>query len=137
MQELFLKLKASEQFLAATCPLAYARRTALHLAFDWRRNRMNVPGAELADDELSDGRRSPLEQLIEAEKIQAVLDAMTGLSARKCELLTRHYIQQRSYEILSQEYHKTPHQIRALCHKALVQLRELLSETSYGTGQGE
>jgi RNA polymerase sigma factor (sigma-70 family) len=137
MQGLFLKLKVSEKFRTVTCPLAYARHTALHLAFDWRRNRTALSGAELAEDKLLDDRPSPLEHLIEVEQIQAVLDAMAGLSTRSCELLTMHYIQQQSYESLAQEHHKTPQQIRALCHKSLVQLRGLLSETSHRTGQGE
>ena len=136
MQELFLKLKASEGFRSATRPLAYARRTALHLAFDWRRNRSNFPGATLVEDELSDDRPSPLERLVEAEQVQAVLDAMTGLSPRNCELLTMHYIQQESYETLARDFGKTSHQIRALCHKALVQLRELLTETPHETDRG-
>ncbi|MHB1035889.1 MAG: RNA polymerase sigma factor [Pirellulales bacterium] len=133
MQELFLKLKASEAFRTAACPLAYARRTALHLAFDWRRKRARWSGAELANGDLPDDRPSPLERLIEAEQIQAVLHAMTGLSDRSCELLMLHYVEQQTYETLAQEYDRTSHQIRALCHKALVQLRELLSDTSQGT----
>lgn len=137
MQELFLKLRVSKKFRTATCPLAYARRTALHLAFDWRRKRAALPGVELADHELSDNRPSPLEHLIEAERVQAVLEAMASLSARSCELLTLRYIQHQSYEALAQECHKTPHQVRALCHKALIQLRKLLAGASPGTDKGD
>ncbi len=133
LQELFLKLKASAGFRTATCPFAYARRTALHLAFDWRRNQFDLPGTASTNEELSDVQPSPLENLVEAERIQAVLDAMTGLSPRSRELLSMHYIEQQSYETLAQGYRKTPHQIRALCHKALVQLRALLAETPYAS----
>jgi len=127
MQELFLKLNASDGFHSATNPLAYARRTAMHLAFDWRRNRNKSSGTELGNNEIADGLPTPLECLVESERIQAVLDAMTGLSPRNCELLTLHYIQQESYETLATESGKTPHQIRGLCHKAIIQLRELLA----------
>ncbi len=136
MQELFLKLNASEGFHSATNPLAYARQSALHLAFDWRRDRIKFSGTELLDDEVTDELPTPLDRLVESEQIQAVLDAMVGLSPRNCELLTMHFIQQESYETLATESGKTPHQIRGLCHKALVQLRELLTETSRETNRG-
>jgi len=136
MQELFLKLNASEGFHSASNPLAYARKTAMHLAFDWRRRRSKFSVTELMDDEVTNELPMPLDRLVECEQIQTVLDAMVGLSARNCELLTTHYIQQESYETMATESGKTPHQIRGLCHKALVQLRELLTETSHKTKRG-
>ncbi|MFO7907315.1 MAG: RNA polymerase sigma factor [Planctomycetota bacterium] len=136
MQELFLRLRAADACRTARSPLAYARRTALHLAFDWRRNRTEVLGVELGDRESSDDGPSPLERLIEVEQIQTVLEAMAGLSPRDRELLMMHYIEQQSYEALAQDFDKTPHQIRALCYKALVQLRELLAEASQRTDRG-
>ena len=136
MQDLFLKLDASENFPTAKCPLAYARRVALHLAFDWRRKHSQASMARIADLQAVDHRSSPLDGLIAAEQLQAVLNAMTGLSDRNCELLTLHYIEQQSYEAIAREYGKTPHQIRALCHKALAQLRALLSETGQEAKRG-
>ncbi len=137
MQELFLKLKASDGFRSAENPLAYARRTALHLAFDWRRNRAKMSGAELPHDNLTADEPSPLARLIERERIQEILDTMAGLSSRDCELLTMHYIQEVSYEVLAKEHEKTPHQIRAICHKALNRLRDLMTENSHGTVKGD
>src|SRR5262245_22798320 len=39
LQELFLKLRGSAGFVRADDRKAYAIRTAIHLAFDWRRRR--------------------------------------------------------------------------------------------------
>lgn len=136
MQELFLKLDASETFPTARRPLAYARRAALHLAFDWRRKHRQGSTTGDADQQAVDHRPSPLEGLIAAEQLQAVLNAMAGLSDRNCELLTLHYIEQQSYEAIACDYGKTPHQIRALCHKALAQLRALLSEKRQESKRG-
>jgi RNA polymerase sigma factor (sigma-70 family) len=130
MQELFLKLNASNGFHSATHPLAYARRAAMNLAFDWRRIRNKLSDSQLRNDEVAVEALTPLERLIEIERIQVVLDAMVGLSPSNSELLVMHYIQQESYETLSTQLSKTPHQIRGLCNKALTQLRELLTEIS-------
>lgn len=137
MQDLFLKLSVSRKFRLADCPLAYARRAALHLAFDWRRKRKERADLTPARDVPLDMRPSPLDRLVDAERTQAVLDAMAVLSTRGRELLTLHYIQEQSYQALAQEYHKSPHQIRALCHKALVQLRKLLLEMAHPHDRGE
>jgi RNA polymerase sigma factor (sigma-70 family) len=130
MQELFLKLNPSNGFHSAMNPLAYARRTAMNLAFDWRRNRNKLSDSQLRNDEVTDEAPTPLERLVEIERIQVVLDAMVGLSPSNCELLIMHFIGQEPYETLAAELGKTPHQIRGLCHKALAQLRELLTEAS-------
>jgi RNA polymerase sigma factor (sigma-70 family) len=136
MQDLFLKLDASENFPTAKCPLAYARRVALHLAFDWRRKHSQGSTTRIADQQAVDHRPSPLDGLIAAEQLQAVLNAMAGLSDRNCELLTLRYLEQQSYEAIAREHGKTPHQIRALCHKALAQLRALLSENRQEAKRG-
>ena len=67
MQDLFLKLDASEKFPSARCPLAYARRVALHLAFDWRRKHSQASMARIADLQAVDHRSSPLRRLLQIE----------------------------------------------------------------------
>ena len=97
MQDLFLKLDASETFPTTKCPLAYARRVALHLAFDWRRKHRQASTPQIEDQRAAvDHRPSPLDDLIAAEQLQVVLNAMTGLSDRNCELLTLRYIETQS-----------------------------------------
>jgi len=133
MQDLFLRLRQSRGFRSTRSPIAYARRAALNLAFDWRRKQPNVSSVADIDHEPSDGQPSPLATLEHREQFQRVLDAMAWLSAANRQLLTLHYIQQESYESLAREYSRTPHQIRARCHKALDQLRAILTVASQRT----
>ncbi len=127
-QELFLRLQASAGFRSAANRSAYARGTALHLAFDWRRNQRRCPIAALPPDEAVTTDPSPLQRLIEDEEIQTVLDLMAELPMPGVELLTMRYLQQDSYETIAHQIGKTAHQARALCHKALIQLRDLARE---------
>ncbi len=127
LQELFLKLRASDGFRSGTNRPAYARRTALHLAFDWRRDQRRCTMAALPQEEAASCDPSPLQRLIEDEEIQSVLDLMSQLSASHVELLTMRFIQQDSYETIAAQFGKTAHQARALCHKALAQLRDLVT----------
>jgi RNA polymerase sigma factor (sigma-70 family) len=128
LQELFLKLQASDGFRSAVNPLAYARGAALHLAFDWRRDQRRCPITAIPPDEAATSDPLPLQRLIDDEEIQAVLDLMAELPMPAVELLTMRYLQQDSYESIALRLGKTPHQARALCHKALTQLRDLASE---------
>ncbi len=128
LQELFLKLQASDGFRSAANRSAYARGTALHLAFDWRRDQRRCPITALPPDEAVTSDPSPLQRLIEYEEIQTVLDLMAELPMPSVELLTMRYLHQDSYETIAQQLGKTTHQARALCHKALIQLRDLARE---------
>jgi RNA polymerase sigma factor (sigma-70 family) len=129
LQELFLKLRASRGFGSAGNRLAYARRAALRLAFDWRRLQGRLRTSSLPEDEAAVRQRSPLERLEDREQIEGVLEAMAGLSDRNIELLTMRYIQQDSFETIGAHFGTTPHQVRALCSKALAQLRTLIAQT--------
>lgn len=126
LQDLFLKLRASRDFDAARDRLAYARRTALNLAFDWRRKQRAALTGGLPDEELAGDATSPLLDLVAREDAEAALEAMSRLSSQDRELLTMRYIQQESIATIARQYGKTSHQIRALCHKALLRLRGVL-----------
>jgi RNA polymerase sigma-70 factor (ECF subfamily) len=128
LQELFLKLQASDRFRSAANRAAYARGAALHLAFDWRRDQRRRPITAPPTDESVASDPSPLQRLIADEEIQCVLDLMAELPMSSAELLTMRYLQQDSYETIAQQLGKTAHQARALCHKALSQLRDLAKE---------
>lgn len=125
-QELFLKLQASEAFHAAENRPAYARVAALNLAFDWRRGRRRHPTAALPAGEAASGEPSALQRLIDDEEVRTVLDLMTELPMSGVELLTMRFVQQDSYETIAGQLGKTEHQVRALCSKALGQLRDLV-----------
>lgn len=125
MQELFLKLNRSKAFDRADAPAAYAVRAAVHLAFDWRRRQKrrsesnSIPGDLAADCSSSD-------ELDNRDELEGVLDAMARLPNLQREIVVFHYLHHQSYEVIGGQLGKTAHQVRALCHKAVVQLREFV-----------
>ena len=124
LQELFLKLRRSGRLVRADNRKAYLFRTAIHLAFDWRRAQRHTEPlcAEPAVPEKS----SPLDRLIDAEELKQVLDAMQYLGELGRQMLVQHYLQHENYADIAQQLGKTEHQVRGLCSKALGQLRTLL-----------
>jgi RNA polymerase sigma-70 factor (ECF subfamily) len=121
MQDLFLKLSHSAPFHRAKNPAAYAFRTAIHLAIDSRR-RHPKSFAPLPPNLLS-ATAPPFESVHRAEQAQRVLSALAGLSPLAREAAVLHFIQQLPYEEIARQMGNTPHQVRALCHDALRQLR--------------
>jgi RNA polymerase sigma-70 factor (ECF subfamily) len=127
MQELFLKLHDSRGFRQADNPCAYARRAAIHLAFDWRRRqRRRADTAPLGVDPKADGA-SPLDRLVAREQLAQTLAALDRLPKLARECLVLRYLENEPYETIAEQVGKTPHQARALCHKAIVRLRKLLN----------
>ena len=51
------------------------------------------------------------------------------------EVFVMRYIQQESYEQIAQELGKRPHQVRALCSKAMSQLRSMLNSSGSKIGK--
>jgi RNA polymerase sigma factor (sigma-70 family) len=127
MQELFIRLSKSKAFEKARNRQAYARRCAINLAFDWRqRSRPNhLPLAEVREQASSGG--SPLQRLIHREEMERILQAIGRLRGISRESFVMRYIQQESYEQIAQEMGRQPHQVRALCSKAMAQLRNALN----------
>jgi len=127
MQELFIKLSRSSgpDHKAGTWD-AYARKAAINLAFDWRRRkRTPLQQLEQVPEPVSkDG--SPLGGLIRCEELQETLDAIGRLKKASREALIRRYIQQESYEHIAEQMGATPHQVRAICSRAVNHLRVTL-----------
>ncbi len=73
LQELFVKLLRSDGFAKAPNQEAYLIRSAIHLAFDWRKlNRRSAPYEESSQDR--DPRAiAPIDALIQSESVRAVL----------------------------------------------------------------
>ena len=46
------------------------------------------------------------------------------------------HIQQESYEAVADQLGKTPHQVRALCHKAIEQIRRIVTSEPAGRKEG-
>jgi len=126
MQELFLNLHRSEGYARATDPLAYACRSAIHLAINWRRTqKRNSLLHSLADDPAG-SNSSPLTQLTQKEELKEILDAIDHLKDPYRLVFVMRYLQEDSYETIADLIHATPHQTRALCYKALTKLRSYL-----------
>ena len=128
LQELFLKLRSSTGFRDATDPTAFAVRTAVNLAFDWRRKqcRRREVAAVLEEVAVSD----PLAKLVQRDELDAVLIALAELpdSVRLC-LVLRH-LEQIDTADIARQLGKTPHQVRALCAKGIARLRQRLGDSA-------
>lgn len=130
MQELFCKLVDCEPFAAATNPLAYAIRMATNLAFDHRRLQRRSERGAITAESLSalapSTDPSPLADLVRREELDQVLDAIGQLPEGSREMVVLRYLERQDCETIARQFGKTPHQVRALCHKAIARLRVLL-----------
>ena len=135
MQELFIRLTKSKAFEKARNRGAYARRCAINLAFDWRQRSgpSHLPLAEVRDQASNDN--SPLRRLIHREEMERILEGVSRLRGISRESFVMRYIQQESYEQIAQELGKRPHQVRALCSKAMSQLRSMLNSSGSKIGK--
>jgi RNA polymerase sigma-70 factor (ECF subfamily) len=127
LQELFLKLHGAQDQGGIDCWYAYARRTAINLAFDWRRRqkiRRTCPLDGVSERASED--RAPLSRLIESEELEQVLVAIDRLHGTSREVFVLRYIEQNSYEEIAGQLGKTVHQARALCFRAMSMLRHVL-----------
>ncbi len=123
LQELFLKLQSGRGFAAANDPTAYVFRTAINLAFDWRR--VQRPTLSLRA-EPAVAAAAPLDRLIDAEELEQIIGAMGYLSELSRQVLVLRYLQHQDYAAIAAQLGKTEHQVRGLCSKALRQLRTFM-----------
>lgn len=128
LQELFCKLAGSGGFRKADNRAAYAYRAATNLAFDWRRERTRLPRVERPTESIPGTYKRPLSELVDRENLERTLNAIGDLPETGREIVVSRYLEHQSYEAIAERLGKTTHQVRALCHKALVQLRQRLSE---------
>lgn len=131
MQELFCKLVRSNGFLRASNPAAYAFRVAANLAFDYRRAQKRALRTEsVKPDELFGRNGSPLIDLVRREELDRVLDAIGQLPRTSRHIVVLRYLERQSFDTIAQQLDKTPHQVRAICHKGIVRLRSAMNENS-------
>ncbi len=128
LQELFLRLRNSAGFDRAEHPAAYARRAAVHLAFDWRRRAARTPPAGPLPPDLVGESPSSLAALVRREELELTLRCLERLPEGSRDCLVLHYLEQEPYDVVGGALGKTAHQVRALCSKGIAQLRRLLSE---------
>ena len=126
MQELFIKLNTTNRFDKVRNRYAYARRTAINLAFEWRRNRrLNRVGLDqISEPAFNDS--SPLNKLVRTEELEEILNAMGKLNKVPREAFVMRYIQQEPYDNIAEQLGKTVHHVRALCSRALTRIRYIL-----------
>jgi RNA polymerase sigma factor (sigma-70 family) len=128
MQELFINLDRSPGFIAADDPLAYARRAAVNLALNWRRSQSRRIDRSELSCQIPALNEPALAGLIQHEQVDRVLDAMAHLSDTMRQVVVLHYFQQEPYDAIASTMGKTEHQVRALCSKAIQQLRHALGQ---------
>jgi RNA polymerase sigma factor (sigma-70 family) len=131
MQELFIKLNNSTGIGKVANWNAYARRSAINLAFDWRRGQKQtvLTLGQVAEPVSNDD--SPLRKLVHSEEIQQTLDAIGRLKKASREVLVMRYLQQESYDNIAEQLGKTSHQVRALCSRAIRHLRDVLDSNKH------
>ena len=137
MQELFIKLNHSRSTDGIGNLNAYARRTAINLAFDWRRSQKRaVPAMGLAAEPASNDD-SPLSKLIHNEELAETLNAIGRLNKSSREVLIMRYIQQESYDNIAEQLGKSSHHVRALCSRAIRRLRDVLGSNEHKPSKKE
>jgi RNA polymerase sigma factor (sigma-70 family) len=134
--ELFLRLAASIGFSQAEDPAAYAFRTAINLAMEWRRGRKRDAGRASLDaaGEIVCAQPSPLVRLVQSEQYEQLLDAISELNESAQRLFVWRFIEQQSYTQIAGELKTTPHRARGLCHAAVQQLRQKVGQLEVPPG---
>lgn len=127
MQELFIRMSRSESFGSAEDSTAYVIRSAVNLAFEWRRKEKRSMQSIEFDDPLASQDRSPMDALEVKEQTAQVMDALDRISDVGREVIVLHRLEGQSYESIAAQMNKTPHQVRAICSKAIGQIRAKLS----------
>ena len=137
MQELFIKLNNSRGAGNAVNLNAYARKSAINLAFDWRRSQKRTVTATGQFSEPVSAEDSPLSKLIHSEELTETLDAVGRLKKASREVLVMRYLQQESYDNIAEQLGKTSHQVRALCSRAIRNLRDVLGSNDHQSSKKE
>ncbi len=123
LQDLFLRLSRGPTLSTAADPVGYAVRTVTRLAFDWRRSQRRRRDAAAIVAEPPASEHSAAQQLDQREDLQTVLDAIERLPQRLRDVIVMRYLESRDYDEIARTIGKSVHHARALCHRALVQLR--------------
>jgi RNA polymerase sigma factor (sigma-70 family) len=137
MQELFIKLSNTNGLNHVKNLNAYARRAAINLAFDWRRsNKHSNLGLDRLQEPASNDN-SPLTNMVRAEQLEEVLDSIEKLNKTSREVLVMRYIEEQTNEYIAEQLNKTPHQVRAMCSRALGDLRDKIGSNHSGPYEKE
>lgn len=128
MQELFIKLNNYGGLGKVRNLGAFARTTAMNLAFDWRRRQKLSTAAIHELGEEAAKTQGPLERLVLNEELVQTLDAIEKLGPEARQVLVMRTIEQADYEEIAEQVGKSAHHIRGICHRARKQLKEILEK---------
>jgi RNA polymerase sigma-70 factor (ECF subfamily) len=131
MQDLFTGLCGSRGFAKAVNPASYAFRTAMHLAFAWRRSRKQASQPLENAREQAVKTKDPLSKLAADEQLQRVLDALQRLPETQRDVVVMRYIQQLPDEVIAKHVGRASAHVRVLRHRAMVALRRMLGVRSW------
>ncbi len=137
LQELFLKLSRSSGFKTAPNQEAYLLRSAIHIAFDWRKQNRKLASLEDSKIEITQPWTSPADSLIQAELVGKVLHALEMLSDNDRELLCMRFLEEMSNEALATHFGVTAHQVRSKCSKAMDRLRRIMQASQVNIANGD
>ncbi len=128
LQELFIRLWNSKAFDKAEDPFAYAYRAAINLAFEWRRKQKATSQIMQENCPATKENPSALGKMIQAEELEQVLNAASKLTDLARDVVVMRYIEQDSYEEIGRRLDKKPQYMRALCSKAITELRGMFAK---------
>jgi len=137
LQELFLKLSRSNGFKTAPNQEAYLLRSAIHIAFDWRKQNRKLISLEDFKTEITQPGISPADGLIQAEMVGKVLQALEMLSDNDRELICMRFLEEMSNETLAAHLGVSAHQVRSKCSKAMDRLRRILQADQVKIANGD
>jgi DNA-directed RNA polymerase specialized sigma24 family protein len=71
---------------------------------------------------------SPLVDLVRREELELVLDTMSLLSQTSRDIVVLRYLERQRFETIGVRIGRSPHQVRSICHKAIVRMRRMLAD---------
>jgi len=131
MQELFCRLCHVKDLSKIKNLDAYARQVAIHLAYDWLRDRKRNPLS------LSETGIDPISPTVSIrpeiqERLQRILDAAARLEGLMWDCFVMRYIEQMKHDEIAARLDKTPQQVRGLCSKAIRKIRDVVNQKQTG-----
>lgn len=125
LQELMLRMLKSNGLLASRHPHRYAIRSAINLAFEWRRQQHCVVGPLTTD--VPDIIVRAGDEIEHREALDALLEAVGRLRPNLQQVIVLRYLEGRSCFEIAEMLGKSTHQIRGLCYRGITLLRQHLT----------
>lgn len=131
LQDVFVKLLNHPDLEKVRNLEAYARRTAIHAALDWRRRRQCVPMGALPQEHLlPGGNPDAVTQVLQKEQIATMLDALSDLPDLYQQVIVLRYLEQQDYDTIAEQLDKKPQHLRSICSKGLAKLQHCLNRST-------